>query len=182
MRRSLILHPAFQCPPVTTIGVDIHRPGPTSLTLRYALTGDVASLRIPPPATPARTDDLWKHTCFEAFLRPAGGDAYYEFNFSPSGQWAAYRFDGYRQAMADAAMIAPPTLALRPTADGLTIDVALDLAGAQDLAGAVALGATAVIETANGATSYWALAHPPGRPDFHHADGFALDLAATGPQ
>jgi len=36
---------------------------------------------------------------------------------------------------------------------------------------------TAVIEETNGTKSYWALKHPPGKPDFHHADGFALELA-----
>jgi len=25
------------------------------------------------------------------------------------------------------------------------------------------------------------LKHPPGRPDFHHADAYALDLAETDP-
>jgi hypothetical protein len=33
-----------------------------------------------------------------------------------------------------------------------------------------------VIEDADGSLSYWALAHPPGRPDFHHTEAFALDL------
>ena len=180
MRRPLILHPAFQCPPVAAIEVDILRPSPATLTFAFRLTGDVAALRIPAPAPPTRTDELWKHSCFEVFLRPAGGAAYYEFNVSPSGQWAAYRFEGYRQAMADAAMIAPPTVALRSTADSVALDVGLDLTGAAGLAGAVALGASAVIETADGATAYWALAHPRGRPDFHHADSFALDLAPPG--
>ena len=32
------------------------------------------------------------------------------------------------------------------------------------------------IEEASGRISYWALKHPPGRPDFHHPDGFALEL------
>ena len=77
-------------------------------------------------------------------------------------------------------MIAPPTVALRSTADSVALDVGLDLTGAAGLAGAVALGASAVIETADGATAYWALAHPRGRPDFHHADSFALDLAPPG--
>ena len=34
----------------------------------------------------------------------------------------------------------------------------------------------AVIEEKDGTKSYWALAHPPGEPDFHHPDCFALDL------
>jgi hypothetical protein len=40
------------------------------------------------------------------------------------------------------------------------------------------LGLSAVIEGAAGELSYWALAHPPGRPDFHRADCFALELVA----
>jgi len=39
------------------------------------------------------------------------------------------------------------------------------------------LGLSAVIEEESGALSYWALAHPPGRADFHHSDCFALELA-----
>jgi len=181
MRRPLILHPAFQCPPVTAITVDILRPTPTTLNLAFTLAGDVAGLRVPPPAEAARADNLWKHTCFEAFLRPVGGEAYVEFNLSPSTRWAAYRFDSHRQGMADATAIAAPVIAFRTTAGGLELTAALDLAGAPDLAGTFQLGVTAVIETSDGALSYWALAHPPGGPDFHHPDGLAIELPPTGP-
>ena len=47
-------------------------------------------------------------------------------------------------------------------------------AGARDWTGR--FGLAAVIEETNGRRSYWALAHPPGKPDFHHADGFALEV------
>jgi len=42
-------------------------------------------------------------------------------------------------------------------------------------------GLSAVIEDISGGTSYWALAHPPGKPDFHHADGFALEFSPAVP-
>jgi hypothetical protein len=42
-------------------------------------------------------------------------------------------------------------------------------------------GVAAVIEEADGAKSYWALAHPPGKPDFHHRDCFQLELPAAKP-
>src|SRR3546814_3736372 len=32
------------------------------------------------------------------------------------------------------------------------------------------LALSAVIEELDGTKSYWALAHPPGKPDFHHPD------------
>jgi hypothetical protein len=39
------------------------------------------------------------------------------------------------------------------------------------------LGLSAIIEEASGRRSYWALAHPPGKPDFHHPDSFALRVS-----
>jgi hypothetical protein len=39
------------------------------------------------------------------------------------------------------------------------------------------LGLSAIVEDTNGGKSYWALAHPPGKPDFHHADCFTLELS-----
>jgi hypothetical protein len=175
MRRALTLHPDFRCDPVSVIAVEIARPAPGRLTLRYALTGDVAGLWLPAPAAPERTDELWRHTCFEVFLRSPEGEAYYEFNFALSTQWAAYRFDSYRQGMAPAEGIAAPHIALAATHDGFDLDVALDL----PREGPWRLGASAVIETVEDRVSYWALAHPAGRPDFHHPDCFALELAAT---
>jgi hypothetical protein len=38
------------------------------------------------------------------------------------------------------------------------------------------LALSAVVEDEQGLLSYWALKHPPGRPDFHHPDAFALEL------
>ena len=34
-----------------------------------------------------------------------------------------------------------------------------------------------VIEEEDGTISYWALRHAAGKPDFHHPDGFAMELA-----
>ena len=39
-------------------------------------------------------------------------------------------------------------------------------------------GLSAVIEEAGAVKSYWSLAHPPGKPDFHHPTCFAATLAA----
>jgi hypothetical protein len=42
------------------------------------------------------------------------------------------------------------------------------------------MGLTAVIEEADGTRSFWALAHPPGEPDFHHPDCILLELPSAG--
>ena len=99
MRLALKLHPDSHCSAVNRIEVDVVRARPASLVLRYFVTGTIGNLRLPGMLTPARADELWRHTCFEAFVRALPSAAYYEFNFSPSTQWAAYQFSGYRQGM-----------------------------------------------------------------------------------
>jgi hypothetical protein len=178
MRQILRPHPDSPCAAVTAIAAEAARPRVGVLELRYVVTGTVDGLLLPPPATSARADQLWRHTCLEAFVRGASGDAYWELNLSPSTQWAAYRFDGYRQGMAQADLRAPPRIEVRAASDRFELTAALDLGAAALLAGAWRLGLSAVIEAADGRLSYWALAHPPGKPDFHHPDCFALELPA----
>ncbi len=161
---------------MTRIEVDIAREGAATLVLHYIVTGQIADLLLPPLAAPARTDELWRHTCFEVFVRASPGTAYYEFNFAPSTQWAAYRFDGYRSGMRAAADIGAPRVEVKTTPECYALQASLDLARSpRD--GRWGLGLSAVIEETSGRKSYWALAHPPGKADFHHADCFALEFS-----
>ena len=169
-------------PPAARIGVtaDIAREAAGPLVARFVVRGDVAQVLVPSPMRSAgRVDGLWKTTCFEAFVALAGG-GYLEFNFSPSGEWAAYRFDGYRAGQADLALPAPPRIEVMRGADTLGLTATLDTLGLPLPADAAWLvGLSAVIEEADGTKSYWALAHPPeGPPDFHHPACFALELPA----
>jgi hypothetical protein len=119
-------HPVSQSPDVLGLAVELQAAG-DCLSLDYQLAGDPAKLRIPAPAARRRTDELWRHTCFEAFVAPAGSTAYAEFNFSPSGAWAAYRFDAYREGMAALALRTEPRVEIQSAADGFELQVALDL-------------------------------------------------------
>jgi hypothetical protein len=178
VRRALSLHPDFQCEAVARLDVDIARPRAGVLTLSYVVTGSIDNLRLPPLAASERTQDLWKHTCFEAFARPLTGDGYFEFNFSPSTHWATYQFDNYREGMRSPSQASAPRFETRVSADRYELDVLLDLSRLAGLPTdrAWRLGVSAVIEEADGRKSYWALTHPPGKADFHHADGFSLEL------
>jgi hypothetical protein len=178
MYRSLSLHPDSRCSAVTRIDVEATRPRPRHLVLRYTLTGKIAELRLPELAPPTRTDELWRHTCFEAFVRSAASDAYYELNFAPSTQWAAYAFSGYRNGMRVADEIDAPFTEVQRGADIYVLQASLDLEKTSGLPrdGIWRVGISAVIEETSGAISYWALQHPAGRADFHHSDCFALDL------
>jgi hypothetical protein len=184
-RQPLRLHPDTICAAVTLIEVDVARPRTGSLILTYVVTGKIRDLAMPPFAHPVRTDELWQHTCFEAFIRSSRGTGYYEFNFAPSTQWAAYRFDGYRSGRCVATEISAPLIAVEVGPERYLLRASLEL-GRSDLASASAaadgrdglwrLGLSAVIEEMSGRRSYWALAHPPGKADFHHPDSFALEV------
>lgn len=160
--------------------MDVVRSAAGRLELRYVVTGRIDDLAWPEPAAPRRTDELWKHTCFEVFIRPPSGEAYCEFNFSPSSQWAAYRFSGERAGMSPIGEISAPLIELTGSDDQFDMDVALDLAGLPDLPRAEPwrLAVTAIIEEISGVKSYWALAHSREQPDFHNLSGFVLDLPA----
>jgi hypothetical protein len=180
MRRPLSPHPDHPSPPVASIEVEVERRRPDALALRYVLTGRVAELAIPVRAPSRRADELWRHTCFEAFLRPEAGEAYVELNLAPSTEWAAYRLSGYREGLAPVGEIAAPRIEVERADARLVLTAAVDLSAVPELppGGAWRVGLSAVVEAADGTKAYWALAHPPGRPDFHHADCFALRLEA----
>ncbi len=163
--------------------MEVERPRPAALQLRYVLKGKLGDLSISEPTRSARADELWKHTCFEAFVRGPAGDAYYEFNFAPSTQWAAYAFSGYRSGMKVAEEFSAAAIAVASDDKRLELNVSLALDQLPKLPAddVWRLGLSAVIEEASGRKSYWALAHPPGKPDFHHSDCFVLTLPAASP-
>jgi hypothetical protein len=180
MRYALKLHPDSRCVAATRVEVDVAHPRSGQLVLEYVVTGKMSGLRIPPMSASVRTDELWQHTCFEAFVR-ASPAAYYELNFAPSTQWAAYRFTGYRSGMSIASDIATPRFKVQSDAVSYKLQAALDLYHLSNMPSPAGwrLGLSAVIEEADGRKSFWALAHPPGEPDFHHLDSFAHELAAA---
>ena len=145
-----------------------------ALALAWRLQGDLARLRVPLPGPLRHSDGLWRHTCCEAFIATADAPAYHEFNFSPSGAWAAYRFTAYREGSANLAL-ADPGIVCRMTANQLTLEAVIAAAALPP--GLLRLGMCAVVEDVDGGIAYFALCHPPGRPDFHHFDSFALELA-----
>src|SRR6516165_3915475 len=126
MRQTLRLHPDSQCLAVTRVEVEVARPEAHTLILVYVVTGKISDLLMPPVATASRTDELWRHTCFEAFIC-GPGSAYYEFNFAPSTQWAAYQFSGYRRGMRVATEIKTPRIAVETDSQCFILRTSLDL-------------------------------------------------------
>lgn len=170
-------HPATPCPAVHQFSVDYGWQAPGHLLLRYRLRGALAQLRLPPPGpAPTRRDELWRSTCFEAFLRRDGNPGYWEVNFTPRGDWAIYRFDAYRQGMHAPQTVAAPAIACTGDAGTHELTACLDLSGWDRETGGWQLALATVLATPSGEVSYWAAHHPPGTPDFHAAAAFRLTL------
>lgn len=174
---TLTRHPLTDSTAVREIIVEAGEAENGSLMLNFCLVGDISGLRIPESRAPRRADNLWQHTCFEAFVMAGEGPEYREFNFSPSGEWAAYDFRGYRNARALESVVSPCIQVYR-SMDRLELDAEISQ-GLLPHGCQLTLGLSAVVENVDGILSYWALRHPPGKPDFHHADAFALQLRVT---
>ena len=175
MQTSLQRNHASADPGLHGIDAWVERRSATVLALRFVVAGALDGIVVPPPATPERTHGLWEGTCLEAFFRSEDG-RYFEFNFSPSGQWAAYRFSGYRNGMAEAPMATPPHIRTTKSAERLEVEVELELTSLADTS---AMNLAAVILSQSGERSFWATEHAPGEPDFHDPRCFIHQLPAA---
>ena len=167
---ALVPHPDTLATAVDRVEVELERDGAT-LSLVYRIAGDARRIVAPAArAEPLRRDRLWQSTCCELFVRNAAGGGYREYNFAPSGDWAAYRFGGYRARQA--ALETPaPRIASERSADAFVLRATVTEALEEN----ERIGLACIVDD-GAALSYWALAHPPGKPDFHHACAFALPV------
>lgn len=178
---DLRCHPSTRPETVRAIGVLVRRSARAELEMTFRLDGDIPRIRIPSPVAPRIGMELWRHTCFEAFIAVDGHPAYHEFNFSPSGEWTIHALSGYRSGGPVADETMRPHITVRSTDNRLELDalVRLDSLSATHPCALLRVGLSAVIEASDG-LSYWALRHPSDKPDFHNADGFALLIEPPG--
>jgi len=168
---------------VRSVTVEIRSSSRHSIGLHYCVTP--AHDLVVPGWGAGPIDGLWRGTCFEMFVGSANGPEYVEFNFAPHSGWAAYAFTAYRSGMRELQLDRPPRMV-----DGRDEGQAVGYPAAYDFwvyldrdswpGDHAAVALTAVIEEIDGTKSYWSLAHPPGAPDFHHPDCFALKVPAVG--
>ena len=172
MLHYLIPHPTTPAKGVFSVAAQLLRDGSGGFWIEYTV-GSTAPLALPAAQRPERAEGLWTSTCFELFARTKGSDSYVELNFSPSFQWAAYAFNGYRSGRRDLPAD-DPGICISPAGEWFFLSVeAMPNVGLEPLI----FGISAIIEEADSTKSYWALAHPPGdKPDFHDPACFALEL------
>ena len=73
MRHVLRRHPDSRGFAAARVEVEVARPRADHLVLSYVVTGKMGDIRLPPVMPAARADELWQHTCFEAFVRAPSG-------------------------------------------------------------------------------------------------------------
>lgn len=190
-RVRLMPHPAVPARAARAISACVERPNAGTLVLAYRLEGGLDAVVIPCAATPAFREGLWRHTCFEVFVATDPADGYLEFNLSPSGEWAAFAFSGYRAGMTSLEDTVQPSIECRRQGEGLVLQARLPmlaLPGPRKSPGPpgrpvvpgvpLRLALAVVVERVDGQLEYWALAHPAPRPDFHDPAAFALTVDA----
>ncbi len=135
-----------------------------SYRLEFRLSGPLEKLLIPTKAqAPRFRDELWKRTCFEAFLGNKDSEAYWEF--SPSRDWAIYRFKSYRERI-EIDQLELIDLVIQQERYPGDLILKIDIKP-KDLFKVDRVGLTAVLEHDSQKTSYWALTHAREKPDFH---------------
>jgi hypothetical protein len=171
---DLVCHPQVPSQAIQRVDAWVDMAPGDFLALGFALEGDLARVRIPETRSTQLASSLWAHTCFEVFVMAGCGPGYREFNFAPSGEWAVYDFRRYRDG-GELEIDLAPGIVVRCSGDRLELGAKIChdfLPPGRPLR----LGLSAVVEDTAGGLSYWALRHPAGKPDFHHADAFALQL------
>lgn len=138
----------------------------------FGVAAPLHRFRISQSNDPRRRDELWKTTCLEAFVQSEGATAYREYNFAPSGDWAAYDFTARREGMDEAQLANPPYISLEDNLTWWSLGATFVMEAGRKWT----LGLSAVIEESEGTKSYWALAHGGDTPDFHDPSCFTARL------
>jgi hypothetical protein len=165
------------CGPVEQFEVDVALSNDGLLWLHYIVDAPPESVVLPIEVEPARTDELWKSTCFEVFVKAQGSAEYLEFNFAPSRLWAAYHFSDARQGMSELPLEAAPEVYVTGGEAWFTVETSVTLPS-EWRGKPLTANITAVIEAIDGTKSYWALQHASEAPDFHDPDCFVHLLEA----
>ncbi|MEO0461829.1 MAG: hypothetical protein AAF127_01780 [Pseudomonadota bacterium] len=163
--QPLMLHQTCDLGPVRAVTASITATS-TGCEAEFRLDGRVSAISLPEASPSVRTDNLWKTTCFEIFWQPVGAQSYREFNLSPSGRWAAYDFDSFREGMRDAPVDAI-ALACSHSDTDEGGELILKASIAAELPSPAQVALNAIVEHRDGGLQFWALAFPPGPPEFH---------------
>lgn len=164
----------FTGSPSYSIGGEIHTKG-EKLFIKYEVEGDLDKILFPPINPECnRQDELWKKTCFELFLGTPDSTRYYEYNFSPSGDWNCYQFFDYRKNPQNEELPFEPAISQIKKVNSFTLSVMVPLP--EYFRFNKIAGISVITQEKEKANHFWALKHPREIPDFHDRRAFTLLL------
>jgi hypothetical protein len=165
--------PGSVAPPIQITGIVTR--DRQQLNLIYILTGPIGKIQwFAPNPNPERQFGLWETTCLECFIGHPGAANYWEFNFSPNGNWNAFALSGYREELQDASEVETLLIATDRTDNRFSLSASIPLRAIAKPDQPLEMAVTAVIQTLDGELSYWAIGHGGDVADFHRRDGFGL--------
>ncbi len=148
----------------------------TQLQLTYKLTGNLEKLHWPEANTEqVRELNLWEDTCFELFLSIPDKKHYYEFNFSPSGNWHSFSFSDYRKDRRASREIQLVSSNVIKDAKTASVTVCVEHLF-PDRVRYLELGVCAILHRHPSEHHYYALGHGKEKPDFHLRDHHTIDM------
>ena len=173
---DFILHPfPGQSSGGVTIKGDLTRTQQT-IVLSFVLQGNLGDIVLPAATTQRRDDNLWQATCLEMFWAEEGRKNYWELNLAPNGAWNVYAFADYRAEMRREERIAKPLTETTRTEESFALTAELEIGNLHGNNTPLRVGITAVLQHRDNRLSYWALAHPENKPDFHAPETFLLRM------
>ena len=147
-----------------------------AITLSFLLQGNMDDLALPTTTERTRCDNLWQATCLEMFWAEEGAKNYRELNLAPTGAWNIYAFSDYRTGMRQEEQMAAPAITTTRTPESFSLTAELRIGNLHADNAPLRVGVSAVLQHRDTRLSYWALAHPEERPDFHAPQSFLLRL------
>jgi hypothetical protein len=147
------------------------------LSIQFTLLGAIDRVIFPASNdTPQRKDNLWEKTCFEFFLGLKNTPSYWEFNLSPTGDWNIYRFEDYRQGMAEESVYTELPFTTEVESDAFSLSLTLDLDDIIPVGRVLDVGISAVTQFDDDKIAHWSLKHSSTTADFHQRVGFSIKL------
>ncbi|MHB1015697.1 MAG: DOMON-like domain-containing protein [Desulfurivibrionaceae bacterium] len=147
---------------------------PKTLVLSFVLQGNLDDIVLPAAAKRTRCDNLWQATCLEMFWAEEGKKNYWELNLAPTGAWNVYAFTEYRTGMHREERVGEPRIETAHTAGSFSLTAELKVGNLLTNKAPLRVGVSGVLQHHDSRLSYWSLAHPKDRPDFHAPQTFLL--------
>ena len=147
-----------------------------AITISFLLQGNLGDIILPTSTERTRCDNLWQSTCLEMFWAEEEAKNYWELNLAPNGGWNIYAFTDYRTGMRQEDRITEPLIETERTPERFSLTAELDIASLRAGHPSLRVGISAVLQHRDTRLSYWALAHPEAKPNFHAPQAFLLRL------